>query len=528
MADEPNPRGRLVGRYVVHDRIASGGMATVHLGRLLGAAGFSRTVAIKRLHDFYASDPDFVAMLLDEARLAAQVRHPNVVQTLDVVADNDELLVVMEYVEGDSVAQLARLVHAGGGRFPPSYAASIVAQALHGLHAAHEATDRDGAALGIVHRDVSPQNMLVGTDGVARVLDFGIAKAASRATATEDGQLKGKAAYMAPEQLAHGAVDRRTDVFAAAIVLWELLAGRRLFAADTPVEILARVQSMPIDPPHAHAPDLPPELSVVVLRGLDRDPEGRFQTAEEMALAIEESIALPRAKELGAWVAEVDRVTLASRAERVKEVERSSHRIEAAASADTSLRNAIEEADRRRLAAELPTDVGAGLAQAPPRPGAPVHEAREEPTAMPTVNSAVAPSRAVAAPSRMPLAIGAAIGVVGVVALVLALVVSQRPRAVAHAEVDAEPLAVVAEDDAGAAATVPTELASEPPLTPPPPAVLDASVAPKAASGTRGGKTHRATKGSGTSTAPKVSAHCQVPYVIDANGNKLFKEECLK
>src|SRR6478672_330391 len=155
-------RGRLVGRYVVHDRIAAGGMATVHVGRLLGAAGFSRTVAIKRLHEHYAKDPDFVAMLLDEARLAASIRHPNVVPTLDVVAEADELLVVMEYVEGDSVAHLTKLTQAAGQRVPIAFAAVIVAQALHGLHAAHEARDKHGEPLGIVHRDVSPQNILVG------------------------------------------------------------------------------------------------------------------------------------------------------------------------------------------------------------------------------------------------------------------------------------------------------------------------------------------------------------------------------
>ena len=281
MGEQSSSRGRLVGRYVVHDRIAAGGMATVHVGRLLGAAGFSRTVAIKRLHDAYAKDPEFVAMLLDEARL------------------------VMEYVEGDSVAHLTKLTLAAGQRVPVSFAAAIVAQALHGLHAAHEAHDRNGAPLGIVHRDVSPQNILVGIDGVSRVLDFGIAKAASRATATEDGQLKGKTAYMAPEQLHHGAVDRRTDVFAASIVLWELLCGRRLFFADSPAEMMSRVLTSPIESPQKYAPEVPPGLAAVTLRGLDRDPAGRFASAEDMALAIEEAIAMPRPKDIGSWVATI-------------------------------------------------------------------------------------------------------------------------------------------------------------------------------------------------------------------------------
>ena len=149
-------KGRRVGRYVVHDRIAAGGMATVHVGRVLGAAGFSRTVAIKRLHDAYAKDPEFVAMLLDEARIAAMIRHPNVVPTLDVVAEDDELLVVMEYVEGDSVAHLVKLLAESKQRVPIAFAAAICAQALHGLHAAHQARDKNGELLGIVHRDVSP------------------------------------------------------------------------------------------------------------------------------------------------------------------------------------------------------------------------------------------------------------------------------------------------------------------------------------------------------------------------------------
>jgi serine/threonine-protein kinase len=501
MMTDQSPRGRLVGRYVVHDRIAAGGMATVHLGRLIGAAGFSRTVAIKRLHDTFTADPGFVAMLLDEARLVAHIRHPNVVPTLDVVAEGTELLVVMEYVEGDSVSQLVRETEEKGERIPPAFAASIVAQALHGLHAAHEAKDRDGRPLGIVHRDVSPQNILVGVDGVARVLDFGIAKAASRATTTEDGQLKGKAAYMAPEHLGRGSIDRRTDVFAASVVLWELLTGRRLFAADSPAEVMARVQSMPIDSPLAYAPDLPPELALVVLRGLERDPEGRFQTAEEMAVAIEEAIAMPRPKDLGAWVAKVAAETLAERAELAKEVERSSHRLEAAAQADGSLREAIEAAERRRMTAELPTDIGAAVAKRPPSV-TPPPAFREEATP--------APLRP-APPSRAPLVAGIAIAAFGVVALLLAFFVVRGSRGDARAELP----------DSGS-----TSLGAPPAIdaavvTPPPPPIV--SVAPSAS--TKPPKGVRGVKG-GTSK-PAVDP-CQVPFVVDANGNKHFKEECVK
>src|SRR5262245_60206940 len=180
-AAAPNAGYRIIGRYALHDAIASGGMATVHLGKLLGAVGFARTVAIKRLHAQFAKDPDFVAMFLDEARIAGRIRHPNVVPILDFVQDDGELLLVMEYVHGESLARLARSWRTSTGQgVPVPIALSIMSAALYGLHAAHEATDERGAPLDIVHRDVSPQNILVSHDGVARVVDFGVAKAAGR------------------------------------------------------------------------------------------------------------------------------------------------------------------------------------------------------------------------------------------------------------------------------------------------------------------------------------------------------------
>jgi serine/threonine protein kinase len=187
---------RLVGRYALSAEIASGGMATVHFGRLLGPVGFSRTVAIKRLHPHFARDPEFVTMFLEEARLAARIRHPNVVQTLDVVATKGELFLVMDYVQGESLARLQRAVVAANQLIAPSMTRAIVSGVLHGLHEAHEAKDERGQPLGIVHRDVSPQNIMVGVDGVARVLDFGIAKAVGHTQITRDGHVKGKVAYM--------------------------------------------------------------------------------------------------------------------------------------------------------------------------------------------------------------------------------------------------------------------------------------------------------------------------------------------
>jgi eukaryotic-like serine/threonine-protein kinase len=268
-------------RYELFDELARGGMARVHLGRALGAVGFARTVAIKRLHRSHGDDPELVAMLLDEARLLTRVRHPNVVPILDVIEQDGELLL----------------------------------EALHGLHAAHEALDEQGVALELVHRDVSPQNVMVGTDGLARVLDFGIAKAAQRSQITQQGHIKGKYSYMAPEQIRRAPVDRRTDVFAASAVLWELLTGRALFGADNPAAVMMAVMSRSIEAPGLAVEGLPPALDAVVLKGLEREPDRRYATAREMALAIERAIPLASAVEIGAWVETAATEALANRSQ---------------------------------------------------------------------------------------------------------------------------------------------------------------------------------------------------------------------
>jgi len=301
MGDVAAPR--VLGRYALHAEIAAGGMASVHVGRLLGPVGFSRTVAIKRLHPQFAKDPEFVAMFLDEARIAARVRHPNVVPTLDVVASEGELFLVMEYVEGESLSRLVRLCRQHGGPPSPSIAAAVLSNALHGLHAAHEAKSEQGEPLGIVHRDVSPQNVLVGSDGIARVVDFGVAKAIGRSQVTREGQLKGKLPYMAPEQIRkRGTVSRLTDVYAASVVLWEALTARRLFDGDEEAIILANVLEGHVDPPSAHASGISKKLDAVVMRGLDQNPARRFETARDMALALEDAVSLATPTQIGEWV----------------------------------------------------------------------------------------------------------------------------------------------------------------------------------------------------------------------------------
>ena len=312
---------RVVGRYMLFDEIAAGGMATVRFGRLMGEVGFSRTVAIKCLHPQFAKDQEFSKMFLDEAKLAARVRHPNVVPILDVVSRDGELFLVMDYVQGESLSKLVRAVRARRTRIPLRIVASIIAGALDGLHAAHEAKSEHGQALGIVHRDVSPQNVIVGLDGVSRVLDFGVAKAAGRLQTTQSGQLKGKLAYMSPEQLRGDNVDRRTDVYAASVVLWEALTGRRLFKADDEIGVFGKVLEGNVKPPSSVISSIPKGYDDVVMKGLHRDAAQRFATAREMAIALEKVAGVASPREVGAWVEELARDTLRQRADKIAELE---------------------------------------------------------------------------------------------------------------------------------------------------------------------------------------------------------------
>ncbi len=315
---------RVIGRYALYDEVASGGMATVYFGRLLGPVGFSRTVAIKCLHPQYAKDPQFVSMFLDEARLAARIQHPNVVSTLDVVAMEGELFLVMDYVQGESLSRLMRKLQERGERVPARIAVTIIIGVLYGLQAAHEARSERGEPLGIVHRDISPQNVLVGVDGVARVLDFGVAKATGRIQTTHEGQLKGKVAYMAPEQIMGKTVDRRTDVYAAGVVLWEALTGKRLFEGDNPAVIMNQVLGGRIDPPSRLVAGLSNAVDAVVLRALAPEASARYATARDMAAGLERVLALTSPREVGDWVVRTAGPLLGKRAEKLAEIESAS------------------------------------------------------------------------------------------------------------------------------------------------------------------------------------------------------------
>ena len=321
---ENGDRALQLGRYAVFDEIASGGMASVHIGRLLGPGGFSRTVAIKRLHPHLARDPHFTARFLDEAKLAARVRHPNVVSIIDVVEHEGEVALIMDFVLGEPLSKLLGILSARGQSVPAPLASGILVPVLQGLHAAHETRGDDGSLLGLVHRDVSPQNIVVGADGVCRVLDFGIAKAAALAgDATQEGILKGKIGYLAPEQLQGQPVDRRVDVFAAGVVLWEMLTGSRLFKSETPAEAMRKILGQSIAPPSRTSPEVPPTLDAVVLQALARDPELRFETAADMAVELERCARPASSAQVASWIESLAGDRVGTLRDRVSAVESS-------------------------------------------------------------------------------------------------------------------------------------------------------------------------------------------------------------
>ncbi len=290
-------------RYELLGELASGGMATVYLARMRRPMGFSRLVAIKCMHPQFAKDPSFVSMFMDEARLTARLRHPNIVPTLDIVADDGHLLLVMEYVEGASLAHLLRAARTANVRIPVPIACAIVHDLLLGLHEAHQAKDDDdGAPLSIIHRDVSPQNVLVGLDGLSRVLDFGVAKARQNTHHSNDNEIKGKIPYMPPEQLFGESIDHKVDVYAAGVTLWEALVCERLFEGPSETALVRKISEEPIASPRSKVAEIPAELDAIVMRALAREATDRFDSALSMAQALAGVVQLPTRTEVSAWV----------------------------------------------------------------------------------------------------------------------------------------------------------------------------------------------------------------------------------
>jgi serine/threonine protein kinase len=280
-----------LGRYHVVKRLAAGGMADVLLARTDGIEGFQRHVVIKRIHAELLEEPRYVKMFLDEARLAASLHHHNIVQVNDIGEESGEYFFAMEYVHGEDVRTV--LVDASKRREQISleHVVTIVTGAAAGLHHAHEQRGMDGTPLHIVHRDVSPANILVGYDGAVKVADFGIALAAHRAEHTQSGVLKGKVAYMSPEQCNCEPVDRRSDVFSLGIVLYELVTVRPCFAGDNDFMTMSAIVGGKLERPSTYRKDLPPALEAIILKALARDADARYQSADELRRALEEFAA---------------------------------------------------------------------------------------------------------------------------------------------------------------------------------------------------------------------------------------------
>lgn len=286
MTAPPGP-GTHLGRYQLLRRLATGGMAEIYLGRTVGVGDFSKVVVVKRILPHLAGADDFRGMFLDEARLAATLHHPNIAQVFDVGQDGADLFFAMEYVAGRDLHRITKAARARDLPVPMEIAVAVVMGAAAGLHHAHEKTDETGQALHIVHRDVSPPNIIVGFDGAVKLVDFGIAKAATQRQLTREGLLKGKVAYMSPEQCMGLPVDRRSDVFALGILLYELTTDAPLFSGDSDYAILHKIADTDVPRPSSRKPGFPPALEAICMRALQRQPESRYRNAEELQIDLE-------------------------------------------------------------------------------------------------------------------------------------------------------------------------------------------------------------------------------------------------
>jgi serine/threonine protein kinase len=297
---------RHFGRYELIEQIAAGGMAEIWLARQYGLPDFHRIVVVKKLNEDLKEDETFVRMFLDEARTSAQLTHPNVVQIYDLGFKDDEYFIAMEYIHGEDLVEITHSAVETEQLIPIGHAVRIVADALKGLHHAHTLVGTDGSPLGIVHRDVSPHNVLVSYDGMVKLVDFGIAKARTQTEVTGSGMLKGKHAYMSPEQVRGDHVDHRSDIFTIGIVLYELSTGHRLFVGRNEVETLEAVLQAPIPRPSTRTADFPEKLDDIIMRALERDPDLRYQSAQEMQLDLERSIPnVTGSAELGSFMHEL-------------------------------------------------------------------------------------------------------------------------------------------------------------------------------------------------------------------------------
>src|SRR4051812_25400494 len=338
MLDDVSP-GQVLGRYELLMPVARGGMASVWAARLKGTRGFQKLMAIKTMLPGLVDDPSFERMFLDEASLASQVRHPHVIEILDLGEQDRILYLVMEWVSGEALSIIMKYAATRGG-IPLPIAVHIATQTCRGLHQAHELRDSDGVLVGLVHRDVSPQNVLVTYDGVVKIVDFGVAKATARLdTQTEAGQLKGKIAYMSPEQLRGEKIDRRTDVFALGILLYMMTTGKHPFRGEDQAQTIARISSEePAILPSALMPGYPPGLEAVVMQALAKDSAKRYPSANDMLIGLTRALPSAMRESTDEEVSEFIRRLLPDRLERQKQ----------------AIKQALDQADRREMSRSAP------------------------------------------------------------------------------------------------------------------------------------------------------------------------------
>ncbi len=279
------------GKYSLIDRIAVGGMAEIFLARQAGIENFEKTIVIKRIRPHLSKQPNFVKMFLNEAKLAAQLNHPNIVQIYDLGKISESYFIAMEYVFGRDMRRIIPKADALGIPFPMVYALKIASSVCEGLYYAHQKTDTYGTALNIVHRDVTPENIFVSFDGTVKVLDFGIAKAANQIEQTRAGEIKGKLSYMSPEQCMGKPLDNRSDLFSLGTVLYEWLTGFKLFTGDSEVAILKSITEGKIYAPSYFKADIPEGVEAILMKALEKDRERRYQTAWDMQYDIDQFLS---------------------------------------------------------------------------------------------------------------------------------------------------------------------------------------------------------------------------------------------
>ncbi|HEX8110275.1 MAG TPA: protein kinase, partial [Kofleriaceae bacterium] len=277
-----------LGSFEILHRLARGGMAEIYLARTSGPSGFEKLVVLKKILGKYADKPRYVQLFLEEARIAASLDHPGIAQVYDIGMVDGSYFFAMEHLHGQDVRSILHRAWRIGERLPIEHAVQIARHVASALHFAHEKRRGDGTLLGLVHRDVSPSNILVTYDGATKLLDFGVAKTAASTVKTRTGALKGKISYMSPEQARGAPLDRRSDIFSLGIVLWEMVTTQRLYRADNDLATLQLIIHQPPRPPSQVCPECPPELERIVLRALAQDPDARYPTAEQLVLELDE------------------------------------------------------------------------------------------------------------------------------------------------------------------------------------------------------------------------------------------------